>query len=226
MKIQQSSVLIVAAHPDDEVLGCGGTIARHVAEGDNVYVLIMADGVTSRGDNSLLERYNSAGNAAQVLGIKPPKMLGLPDNKLDTIPLLDIVKMIEDVVRDVKPTIVYTHHSGDLNIDHTITHRAVMTACRPIPNQMVHSIYGFEILSSTDWNGDNKYFRPCHYVDVFPYVDRKIDALKCYSEEILEFPHARSLVSVNALLQFRGAQVGLMAAEAFTILRQVRSVIL
>jgi N-acetylglucosamine malate deacetylase 1 len=225
MKIIQSNVLIVAAHPDDEVLGCGGTMARHVAEGDNVYVLIMADGVTSRGGNNLLERYDSADNAAKILGINPPNILGLPDNKLDTIPLLDIVKMIESVINDVRPTIVYTHHYGDLNIDHAITHRAVMTACRPVPNQTVHSIYGFEILSSTDWNGEYRYFKPCHYVDVFPYVDKKIDALKCYSEEVLEFPHARSLISVNALLQFRGAQTGLMAAEAFTILRQIRVVV-
>ena len=135
-------IAVVAAHPDDEVLGCGGTMARHVQEGDEVHVLYMADGVSSREEQNLqkdqLQLRNQAALAAcNILGVSTFTFLGFPDNKMDSLPLLDIVRPLEERVRDIQPEVVYTHHHGDLNIDHQITYRAVMTACRPVPAQSV-----------------------------------------------------------------------------------------
>jgi LmbE family N-acetylglucosaminyl deacetylase len=148
------TVLIVAAHTDDEVLGCGGTIARHVSEGDVVYAVFMADGVSSRAQvdqNDLAMRYSAAEQARNILGIQENYYLGLPDNRLDSLPLIEVIQLLEPIIHDVKPNTIYTHHHGDLNVDHSITHRAVMTACRPVPGHSVREIYAFEVMSSTDW---------------------------------------------------------------------------
>jgi len=218
------SVVVIAAHPDDEMLGCGGSLARHVAQGDSVYPLFLADGVTSRdsaADSSL--RNQSAIRAAQILGINTPRFLDFPDNRLDTVPLLNVVQAIEQIINVLAPEIIYTHYGGDLNIDHCITHKAVMTACRPIPGNSVTSIYGFEVLSSTEWGSpeQNIPFVPNHFVSIEDFLKDKLDALDCYSEEMRPFPHARSLESVEYLARLRGSQVGLRAAEAFTVLRQI-----
>ncbi len=227
-KISNTKVLVVAAHADDEVLGCGGTIARHVANGDKVHVLIMSDGITSReNSNNIKKRKSEAIESAKILGIMPPIMLSLPDNKMDSIPILEIIKMVEKVIDEIKPSIVYTHHGGDLNIDHSITNRAVMTACRPVPEFSVNSIYCFEILSSTGW-GDSetcKSFNPVHFVDISLFIEKKLLALECYTDEIRAFPHARSIEAVKALSKLRGSQSGLMQAEAFTVNRQIRKYI-
>lgn len=223
-----STVLVVAAHPDDEVLGCGGTMARHVANGDDVHVLIMADGVTSRPNcGDIAKRKSAAIESAKLLCVNPPIQLSLPDNQMDSIPILDIIKMVENVMEKVKPSLVYTHHSGDLNVDHNITNRAVMTSCRPIPGSSVHSIYCFEILSSTDWGDPETFncFNPVHFVDITQFMKIKLLALECYADEMRAFPHARSIEAVKALSKLRGAQSGLMEAEAFTVNRQVRPTI-
>ena len=218
------TVIVIAAHPDDEVLGCGGSLARHVAQGDSVYLLFLADGVTSRdssADSSL--RNQAATKAAQILGVNAPRFLDFPDNRLDTIPLLDVVQAVEEVINELAPEIIYTHHGGDLNIDHGITHKAVMTACRPIPGHSVKSIYGFEVLSSTEWGSpeQNMPFVPVHFVSIEDFLNDKLEALNCYSEEMRPFPNARSLESVEHLARLRGSQVGLRAVEAFTVLRQI-----
>ncbi len=223
--MSNNCVLIVAAHPDDELLGCGGTIAKHVAEGDEVHIVILADGVTSRGENTeLYERKKSAIKAAEFLGVKSIKMLDFPDNQLDTVPLLKIVSQIEINIENLKPSTVYTHHDGDLNIDHIIAARAVMTACRPVLGQCVHSIYGFEIPSSTEWGGygQEKVFIPKYFINISDYLDKKLEALQFYSQELREFPHPRSIYNIKALIRLRGAQVGLKAVEAFSVLRQVK----
>ncbi len=218
------TILVVAAHGDDEALGCGGTIARHTTHGDDVHILLLADGVTSRGSNvDSSIRDVAAKNAARVLGAEPPQLIGLPDNRLDTLPLLDVVQAVEKVLEELHPDIVYTHHGGDLNVDHVVTHRAVLTACRPVPDQTVRAIYGFEVLSSTEWGSpdqDNS-FRPTHFVEISELLETKLAALECYAEEMRDFPHARSRVAVEALARLRGSQVGLKAAEAFTVLRQI-----
>lgn len=218
-------VLVVAAHPDDEVLGCGGTVARHAAAGDRVHVVIAGEGATARDVDagSKDERAalaKAAQAAAATLGSEPPRMLGLPDNRLDTLPLLDIIKPIEAVVAEVNPDTVYTHHGGDLNIDHRIVHQAVLTACRPVPGSPVRRLYAFETLSSTEW-GIGEPFRPGHFVAIVGQLDRKRAALKHYDREMRAFPHARSFEAVDALARLRGATVGLEAAEAFVVIRDV-----
>ncbi len=146
------NVLVVAAHPDDEILGCGGAMARHVEHGDDVHVLFVADGVSSRGgDFSIDEHRQMSIRANEEVGTHSPRFLDFPDNQLDSVPLLQIVQGIEPHIEDISPRIIYTHFSGDLNIDHSIVNRAVMTACRPQPNFPVQEIYAFEVPSSTGW---------------------------------------------------------------------------
>ncbi len=219
------TVLVVAAHGDDEALGCGGTMARHKAQGDAVDVLLVADGVTSRGAAADAgPRQAAAAEAARILGSERPRFLNFPDNRLDTVALLDVVQAMEEVIAEVHPDIIYTHHGGDLNIDHIITHRAVMTACRPVPGQPVQAIYGFEVQSSTEWGSvdQDSQFRPTHFVEISQQLKAKLAALDCYKDEMRPFPHARSGEAVTALARLRGSQVGLNAAEAFTVLRQVK----
>lgn len=222
------NVLVVAAHPDDEVLGCGGTIARHAAEGDAVEVAFLADGVTSRSpggtnDPGRQRREDAARRAAEILGTGSPRFLGFPDNRLDDVPLLEIVRAVEAVVAEVKPDIVYTHHGGDLNVDHRIAHQAVMTACRPLPGRSERSILAFEVVSSTEWASPwlGAAFRPNRYVAIGAYLERKLEALACYGEELRPFPHPRSAENLRALAQVRGAEAGLENAEAFVIIRDI-----
>ena len=147
------SVLVVAAHPDDEVLGCGGTMAWHRRAGDSVAVLILADGVASRGGavaTAIDERREWARRANAILGVTDLTLLSYPDNRMDALALLDVVQDIERVMARCRPTVVYTHHAGDVNIDHARTHHAVITACRPQPGNAVHQLLFFETPSSTE----------------------------------------------------------------------------
>jgi len=222
---KKNNVLIVVAHPDDETLGCGGTIARHVENGDNVDVLFLADGETSRSarynENRVIEREKSGQTACSILGVNEPKFLGYPDNMMDTVALLDIVNEIEMVLEQVKPTVIYTHHSGDLNVDHQIVHQAVMTASRPQPECVVREIYSFEVLSSTEWATPlpQSSFIPNRFVDISSTLKRKLLALKEYEMEMRLFPHSRSVDSVVTLARYRGTTVGVNAAEAFRVER-------
>jgi len=220
-----SKVLIVAAHSDDEALGCGGTIARHVAHGDTVEAVFLADGVTSR-DGSVAadvsRRFIAAESAQKILGIANSYHLGLPDNRLDSLPLIDIVQPLEKIISDAKPDIVYTHHHGDLNIDHRIACQAVLTACRPLPDYRIRAIYSYEVVSSTDWGvGRDSGFMPNVYVDISIHLQKKIEALHAYDAEMRNFPHARSYEHVKTLARHRGNSVGLPAAEAFVLIREV-----
>jgi LmbE family N-acetylglucosaminyl deacetylase len=216
---------VVVAHADDEVLGCGGTIAKHVAKGDTVCAVFLADGVTSRPDASdkeLAERNLAAKKAHSILGIKQSFMLGLPDNRMDTVPLIDIVQKLECIIHELQPHIVYTHHYGDLNIDHRITHKAVMTACRPIPDLSVKEIYTFEVLSSTEWNSPGlNSFTPSVFVDITDYLDVKVQALSAYKLEMRDPPHSRSLENCRRLAMFRGNSIGVIAAEAMMVIRVI-----
>ncbi len=207
----------MVAHPDDEVLGCGGAIARHTANGDEVHVLILATGITSRGtDEGVSELAKAAHGASDVLGVSSLQLDDYPDNKMDAVPLLDVVQTVERFVARVKPYVVYTHHWGDRNIDHRITCDAVLTACRPQPGQSVKTILHFEVPSSTEWGAG---FAP----DWFTEIDlgSKVKALRCYGGEMRRWPHARSFQAVCALAHWRGASVGVDAAEGFKLGRQV-----
>jgi len=216
-------ILVVAAHPDDEVLGCGGSLARHRSEGDQIYVVFMSDGVSSRDESddvSIHARLDSAANSQKILGITEHFFLDFPDNSLDSVPFLEIVKSLEEIVFNLKPQVIYTHHYGDLNLDHELTCRAVLTVCRPIPNFFVKEIYGFEIMSSTEWAIPTKNsFEPIKFVDIEHFINIKIDALNAYRQEMRPVPHSRSLEHIVALSKHRGYSVGLNFAESFEIYR-------
>lgn len=218
-------MLVVAAHPDDEVLGCGGTIAWHVARGDHVHVLMLGDGVTGRSairkyKTSKLkkQRETAALEANGVLG-SFVELAGLPDNRFDSVDLLDIVQRIEDTKREVQPQIVYTHHRGDLNIDHRRVNQAVLTAFRPQPGELCSALFFFEVNSSTEWNFSmlESVFVPQRAVEITPFWNLKIKALECYKQELRERPHPRSLESIAALARWRGAIFGMVQAEVFEV---------
>jgi len=217
------TVLVVAAHADDEALGCGGTIARHVEEGDAVHLVLMADGVHSRRESSeadFARRIEASKRAQSILGISFSQSLELPDNKMDSVPLLEIVQKLEPILKEIQPSVVYTHHHGDLNIDHRLTHAAVMTACRPVPGSSVREIYGFEVLSSTEWvSQKGAPFLPDYFVDITQQLRAKLDALKAYAEEMRKPPHSRSMAHAEVLAHHRGYSVGVDAAEAFEVYR-------
>ncbi len=221
------NILIVAAHPDDEVLGCGGTIRHHVSKGDTVYVVFMADGVSSRGcqveSKEHQERNCAAFSSCKILGTKKPMFLGFHDNRMDTLALLDIVQPLEKVISKVKPVIVYTHHFSDLNIDHRITHQAVMTACRPQGDDSVKTILCFEVPSSTEWQTPNsgQAFEPNWFIDIKETLGNKLKALAAYKEEMRAYPHARSMKNILNTSMTRGAAVGMENAEAFVLVRQL-----
>ena len=221
-------VLVIAAHADDEALGCGGTLARHTDNGDEVQVIFLADGVASRGPEagdtlSMARRHAAAEQAARALGTLPPILLGLPDNRLDSIPLLDIVQSFEARAQAFLPAVVYTHFGGDLNVDHRIAHQATLTVFRPVPGSTVRAIYTFETPSSTEWAGTEigPPFRPSRYVGIEANWQAKHAALVAYAEEMRPEPHSRSLGAVEALARRRGAEVGLRLAEAFGVVRDI-----
>lgn len=221
-----SAVLVVVAHADDEVLGCGGVVARHVAEGDEVHVVYMADGVGSRGGNFELEvnhRNEARDRALHVLGVTRWHALQFPDNRMDSVPLLDVVQPLERIVQDISPRIIYTHHYGDLNVDHRVTHQAVMTACRPQPGSSVREIYACEVISNTEWASPGLApFLPNAYVDITPYWSVKRAALDAYALEMRQVPHSRSIIHAESLARHHGNCVGVEAAEAFMAMRLVR----
>mgnify|MGYP001305725398 CR=1 FL=1 len=212
-------VLIVAAHADDELLGCGGTIARHVATGDDVQVVFMADGGQSRGvdeKNQLEHRNRARDEAMRILGVSQCHAFDFPDNRMDSLPLLNVVQQLEKIIERVQPTRIISHHYGDLNVDHRVTHQAVMTACRPVPESSVKEILGFEVLSSTDWATPHIHpFIPNLFVDISEYISVKVEAAKAYSLEMRDKPHSRSMESITALSKLRGHSVGVYYAEAF-----------
>ena len=219
------NVVIIVAHADDEALGCGGTIARHVAEGDNVSIIYLADGITSRTDEKMdIEKRQSAAEKVQsVLGFNESYFLGFPDNRMDSLSLLDIVQPLEKIINELAPVAVYTHHYGDLNIDHRITHDAVMTSCRPQPGSSVRKILTFEVMSSTEWNSPALApFLPNHFVDISDYLNVKMQALDVYELEMRAVPHSRNKEHLALLAAHHGHCMGMAAAEAFMVIRYLR----
>ncbi|KPA09270.1 GlcNAc-PI de-N-acetylase [Candidatus Magnetomorum sp. HK-1] len=223
------NALVIAAHPDDELLGCGGTIARHAVEGHNIYVLILGEGVTSRSHKTGIKEqlellHRQALEVSQMLGVKECMLKSFPDNRFDTLPLLDIVQMIESVICQIKPDVVYTHSGCDLNIDHQITFKATLTAVRPMPGSPVSALYSYEVPSSTEWSF-NKFktnFCANRFVDISEYLDTKIEAMNKYSGELRIFPHPRSEKAIRASARRWGSVVGVRAAEPFqTIFEKV-----
>ena len=218
-----SKVLVIAAHPDDEVLGVGGTILKHAQQGDQVDLLVLGEGVTSRGDGQeMIEaKAKTAREVAKALGIHTLILKRLPDQKFDTLPLLDITKQIEEVIEMLQPEIVYTQAANDLNLDHRIIFEAVLTACRPQPNFCVKQLLTFESLSSTEWQVKEpaKMFCPNYYNDITKFMAKKLEVLKIYQDELRAYPHPRSMAGVKILAAYRGMEVGYRYAEAFQTVR-------
>lgn len=224
------TVLVVAAHPDDEVLGCGGTIARLSQEGHKVCVAILGEGITSRYDKRekvdrrlIEDLHANCQQVADLMNLKELFLYDFPDNRFDTLPLLDVVKVIEELVNRVQPQVIYTHYRGDLNIDHTITQRAVLTATRPIVGCPVKKIYEFEVPSSTEWSFSQfqSAFHPNVFVDITETLETKIEAMAIYKSETRPFPHPRSFDSIRNTARRWGSMVGIKASEAFVLVREV-----
>ncbi|OWW21309.1 PIG-L deacetylase family protein [Noviherbaspirillum denitrificans] len=224
-------ILVVAAHPDDEILGCGGTIAAHARAGHEVHVVIMAEGLTSRSlqrdaaaqKTDLEQLADVARKANALLGAASVTLHSLPDNRMDSLDRLDVIKLVEAEIARVVPEVVYTHHAGDLNIDHRIVHESVLTACRPKPGHPVNSLLFFEVASSTEWMPPSSapFFAPDWFVDISDTLDLKLKALACYDTEMCPWPHARSIRALESLARWRGASAGVEAAEAFMLGRRI-----
>jgi LmbE family N-acetylglucosaminyl deacetylase len=219
---------VICAHADDEILGCAGTTIKHIQDGNTVNVLILAEGITSRGNKEDHDKYikeleelkSAAIEINNSLGVHNIEFSEFPDNRMDSIDLLDIVKVVEKFIDKYKPEIIYTHHYGDLNIDHQLTYKAVMTATRPMENQCVKEIYTFEIPSSTEWTFDYL-FKPNIFIDISDTLYFKLEALSYYESEMRKFPHPRSPEAIKANAQRWGSVVGCEAAEAFCLIRKV-----
>lgn len=203
-------------------------MARFADRGDNVHVLLLADGESSRmsrGQEKIEARGLAAHRAAEILGCRSLELHTLPDNRLDTVPLLDVVQLIEKRIGEVRPDVVFAHHGGDVNVDHRVVHEAVLAACRPIPGSTVRKLYFYEVASSTEWRPpySAQPFLPNAFFDIEPYLEAKREALLAYAHEMRPFPHPRSLEAIEALARWRGATAGVLAAEAFVIGRMIKT---
>ena len=220
------NVLVIAAHPDDEVLGVGGTIARHVDEGDAVYIVILAWGVASRYEAEFVNRQKkNALRASEILGVRETVFVGLggSDRRFDELPFFDIIKPIEEYIQRFKPGILYTHHRGDSNTDHQILFKATISAARVISPFLVNKILCYETLSSTDQAPPfTEYvFMPNVFINIEQYLTKKIDAMKCYEFELRDYPHPRSLESIEFQAKIWGHKASCKAAEAFVLVREI-----
>lgn len=222
-------VLVVVAHPDDEVLGMGGTIAKLTMKGTEVHLLIVTDGSSSQyKDFSNLkqiieDKKNETNNAAKTLGIKSVIYGGLPDMKLDAIPHTDINNVVEKAVDTIRPDTVFTHFWGDVNKDHQAVYESTLIAVRPQAGQIVKELYCYSVPSSTEWNPckADSMFMPNVYVEIEDYKEQKYEAMAAYATEVRDYPHPRSVQHLRALDVAVGLQVGLKATESFVCLRKV-----
>lgn len=217
-------VLVIAAHPDDEVLGCGGVMARHVSQGDTVHVLVMTRGAPDLFTAEQVERTRQELRAAhQILGGTNVQFLDFPAPKLDVVPGYELADAISRVIRSLRPTILYIPHRGDIHSDHRAVYLATLVATRPIDDCPVQRLLSYETLSETEWaspRGDDA-FVPTMFIDITDYLDQKLQAMACYRSQLKEPPHSRSLRSIRALAHLRGGTAGLQAAEAFVLVREI-----
>lgn len=222
-------ILVIAAHPDDEVLGMGGTIAKLVKEGKVVDVLIVTDGSSSqyRDSGQLAEiieaKKKETRNCANVLGVRDIYYGGLPDMKLDCTPHIDINQSIECVIDKVQPDTVFTHFWGDVNMDHQNVYKSTLVTVRPVLGQVVRNLYCYRVPSSTEWtpNKDDTMFMPNYFVDIEQYAEQKYKAFACYSTELRDYPHPRSVQYLRESDKAAGLRVGMLAAEEFVMLRKL-----
>lgn len=217
----------MAAHPDDEVLGCGGSAPQWAAAGATITTLILGEGITSRFDaredapQDLVRVHEERARKANALiGVGHVILAGLPDQRFETLPLLDIIKRIEEAIRETQPEAVYVQHGGDLNMDHVMTFRATMTATRPMQGGVVRALYAYPVASSTEWSFGqySPRFTPTVFADISTTLETKIAAMQVYESETRAFPHPRSPEALRASAQAWGSQVGVNAAEPFQLI--------
>ena len=226
-------IMIVAAHPDDELLGLGASMHKLIKEeGVITHVVILGEGLTSRSDmrnvddwkEELKKHHQNMYSAAKIIGYHSVKSYNFSDNRFDSHALLDIVKVVEHEKENFQPDIIFTHHGGDLNIDHQITFQAVMTATRPMQGECVKTIITFETPSATEWqaSSDPRHFSPNLFIEVSEDdLQAKVDAMAAYQYEVREFPHPRSAEALRIMAQYRGYTVGKRLAEVFQIIRMI-----
>ena len=220
------NVLVIGAHPDDEILGCGGTMARHAAEGDNVYVSILAWGVASRYTPDMIEKQKARVlEASKIIGVKETVFFGIggSERRFDEFPFIDIIKPLEECIDRFRPDIIYTHHRGDSNTDHQVTFKATVSAARTLGKFVVNKFMCYETLSSTDQAPPfTEYaFMPNVFVNIEPYMEKKLKAMSCYVTELHPYPHPRSLESIEFQAKVWGHKAACQAAEAFILVREI-----
>ena len=220
-----AKVLVIAPHPDDEVLGCGGTIVKYVREGSEVHLCIVTKAYPPEWpEEEVKKRREEVLKVNEILGIKKTFFLDLPTLKLDTIPQKELNNVIIQVVNEVQPEVLYIPHKGDVNKDHRLVFDAVMVLVRPKPGSVIKKVLSYETLSETEWAAPfiENAFVPNIYVDISETLEVKLRAMSEYSSELKEYPHPRSLDAISALAKIRGASVGVRAAEAFMLVREIR----
>ncbi len=234
--LKENKLLVVAAHPDDEVLGCGGTVRQLTNKGWTAHLLIMTGGVGGRHSSASSDENaahikdeqtilaNETANAANILGFSEVSNCDFPDNRMDLVSRADISIAIREKIDTYRPTVVFTHHPGDYNWDHSLTFDGVMMAARCNPPEFSpQEIRTFEVLSSTEraWQDPSRIFQPNLFVDISCTITSKQSALEAYKSEYREYPHPRSVEAIEILARKRGNEVGLEFAEAFHLVRKV-----
>ena len=218
------TVLVIAPHRDDEVIGVGGSIAKHSAQGDDVYVCVISHGAEPICSREVDEQIKAECiEADKLLGVKETIFLDFPAAMLETVPRHELNDALIKVVQKIKPDIVYIPHRGDMQLDHKMTVDAAMVALRPKYQHIVKKIYSYETLSETGWDVPNttNEFIPTAYNDISDYLELKMQAMKIFKSQIAEYPNPRSSESIHALAIYRGTTVSLKAAEAFTVIREI-----
>lgn len=218
-------ILVIAPHMDDEILGAGGIVARYAAEGHKVYVCVVTKGCRPLFMEESVERVRRECREADAfLGVKETIFLGFPAAMLEDVPRHELNDALVRTIQRVRPDEVFIPHRGDMQLDHKMVVDAAMVALRPKYEHMVRRIYAYETLSETGWDVPNvqNEFIPTVYFDISEYLDKKLEALRIYQSQLAEFPNPRSLQAVRALAMFRGATVNVEAAEAFSLVREIR----
>lgn len=221
-------ILVIAPHPDDEVLGCGGTIKKHTEAGDEVYLCVVTKAYTPDWSEEFIEnRKKEIDASSKILGIKNIYFLDFPTVKLDTISQKDLNDAISGVVKEVRPDIAFIPFSGDINKDHKIVSEASLVALRPKPEATVKKVFYYEVLSETEWSKPAQriedVFIPNYYEDISDYLDYKLKSMECYKSELKEYPHPRSSKGIEVLAQKRGTESGVKVAESFMLIREVKN---
>jgi N-acetylglucosamine malate deacetylase 1 len=227
MAIKSNKILIIAPHADDEVLGCGATIAKHTSFGDEVWVIIATNAHKGAPDlftESEIKKVRSeASRAHTILGVANTIFMDFPAPKLDVFPSFELSLAFSEIITQFRPTYLYLPHHGDIHLDHQSIYRSALVSARPQNASSITNIYCYETLSETEWSpmqGDY-FFKPNHFVEVGDTMDIKIEALSCFESQLRNFPHPRSLDTVKHLLAYRGSTIGVIAAEAFEVERQI-----